>query len=192
MKKVLVLLANGFEAYEASAFIDVLGWADSFGDQPIKAVTAGLRKELACTFGFRVMPEAVLGDLSLDTFDALAIPGGFGMAGFYEDAFSEKFLNVIRSFNEKNMPIASICVASLSLGMSGILKDRPATTYLLEERKKEQLSGMGALVQDTAIVQDGNVITSSSPGNAMDVAFMLLAMLSSPENTDHIKKLMGF
>jgi len=192
VKKVLVLLANGFEAYEASAFIDVLGWAGSFGDQPVKAVTAGLRESLTCTFGFRVMPEAVLGELSLDTFDALAIPGGFGTAGFYEEAFSEKFLEAIRFFNAKNRPIASVCVASLSLGMSGILKDRPATTYLLEARKKEQLAGMGALVQDTPLVRDKNVITSSSPGNAMDVAFMLLAMLTSQENADHVKKLMGF
>jgi len=26
MKRVLLLLANGFETYEASVFIDVLGW----------------------------------------------------------------------------------------------------------------------------------------------------------------------
>jgi 4-methyl-5(b-hydroxyethyl)-thiazole monophosphate biosynthesis len=192
MKRVLVLLADGFEAYEASAFIDVLGWADAFGDQPVKAVTAGLRKELGCTFGFRVIPEAVLGDLDLDVFDALAIPGGFGTAGFYEDAFSEQFLDAVRFFNGKGRPIASVCVASLSLGRSGILKGRPATTYLPEVRKKEQLSRMGALVQDMPVVRDGNVITSSSPGNAVDVAFMLLAMLTSPENAGHVRELMGF
>ena len=35
MKKVLILLANGFEVYEAAAFIDVLGWATTFGSDPI-------------------------------------------------------------------------------------------------------------------------------------------------------------
>lgn len=192
MKKVLVLLADGFEAYEASAFIDVFGWADSFGDRSVRAVTAGLRKTLTCTFGLRVVPDAVLDGLPLDTFDALAIPGGFGTAGFYKDACSERFLDVIRFFNKNDKPIASVCVASLSLGMSGILKDRPATTYLLETCKQEQLAGMGALVQDLPLVRDRNVITSSSPGNAVDVAFMLLAMLTSRENADHVKKLMGF
>lgn len=192
MKKVLILLANGFEVYEASVFTDVLGWADSFGDQPLRAVTAGLSPVLGCTFGLRVMPESLVSDLELDTFDALAVPGGFGTAGFYEDAFSEEFLNVIRFFNDRGKPIASVCVAALSLGKSGILKGRPATTYRLERRKKEQLARMGAHVQDEPIVQDGNVITSSSPGNAIDVAFLLLTMLTSPENTAHVRKLMGF
>lgn len=192
MKKVLILLANGFEAYEASAFTDVLGWADTFGDQPISMVTAGLHQVLGCTFGLRVMPNELVHNLDLDTFDALAIPGGFGTAGFYEDAFSEEFLDVIRSFDEKKKPIASICVASLSLGKSGILKGRRATTYHLDTRKKEQLAWMGAEVQADMLVQDGNVITSTSPGTAMEVAFLLLSLLSSPENTDHIKKLMGF
>lgn len=32
MKKVLLLLANGFEAVEASVFTDVIGWNQSSGD----------------------------------------------------------------------------------------------------------------------------------------------------------------
>jgi protein deglycase len=191
MKTVLIVLANGFEAYEASAFTDVLGWADAFGDEPIRVVTAGLHRELRCTFGFRVLPEALAKDLYLDGFDALAVPGGFGTAGFYEDAFSEEFLDVIRHFHGQAKPVASVCVASLSLGKSGILRGRPATTYLLEDRKKDQLAGMGALVQEREIVVDGTVITSSAPGNALDVAFLLLEMLTSKANADRIRTLMG-
>ncbi len=192
MKKALLLLANGFEAYEASAFTDVLGWADTFGDHPLGMVTAGLHQVLSCTFGFRVMPDMLVRELDLDTFDALAIPGGFGTAGFYEDAYSEEFLNVIRFFDQRKKPIASVCVASLSLGKSGILKGRPAVTYHLEERKKEQLARMGACVQDEMIVRDKNVITSTSPGTAVEVAFVLLATLTSQKNADHVKRLMGF
>jgi protein deglycase len=192
MKSVLILLSEGFEAYEASAFTDVLGWADSFGDTRLKVITAALRPVLKCTFGLRVMPDALVKDLDLETFDALAIPGGFGTAGFYEDAFSEDFLRVIRYFDEEKKPIASVCVASLSLGLSGVLTGRCATTYLLEERKKEQLARMGAKVEEKPIVQDGNIITSSSPGTAAETAFLLLEVLSSPENANHIRRLMGF
>jgi putative intracellular protease/amidase len=35
MKRVLILLSNGFEVYEAAAFIDVLGWASTFGSEPV-------------------------------------------------------------------------------------------------------------------------------------------------------------
>lgn len=189
---MLILLSDGFEAYEASAFTDVLGWADSFGDTRLTVVTAGLRPVLTCTFGMKVMPDALVEGLDLEAFDALAMPGGFGTAGFYEDAFSEEFMAVIRHFDERRKPVASVCVASLSLGRSGILAGRSATTYLLEERKKAQLAAMGARVVYEPIVRDGNIITSSSPGTAVETAFLLLEVLTSPGNADHIRRLMGF
>lgn len=191
MKNVLILLAQGFEAYEGAAFTDVLGWADAFGNERIRTVAVGLHREVTCAFGLRVRTDALLGELDLDPFDALAIPGGFGKAGFYRDAFSEEFLGAITRFHERRKPIASVCVASLSLGKSGILKGRPATTYLQEERKKEQLARMGALVQEQEIVVDGHLITSSAPGNAIDVAFLLLGMLTSEENAARVRSLMG-
>lgn len=192
MKHVLILLSNGFEVYEAAAFTDVLGWADAFGTERIRVVTAALHPELTCTFGYQTIPAVLVEELDPDGFDALAIPGGFGTAGFYEDSFSEEFLEVMRVFARQEKPVAAVCVASLCLGKSGILKGRSATTYHLEEQKKKQLAGMGAIVENRQIVRDGNLITSTSPGTAIDVAFLLLEILTSRENADHIRELMGF
>ena len=47
-------------------------------------------------------------------------------------------------------------------------------------------------VLNQPIVEDGNIITSWNPSTAMDVAFLLLEKLTSKENTNNIKKLMGF
>lgn len=193
MKKILLLLADGFEAVEASVFTDVLGWNKWEGDGSTEVVTVGLRDKLTCTWNFNVVPEKTVDDIQLDEFDALAIPGGFEEAGFYEDAFSESFLKVIRHFDAKQKPIASICVASLALGKSGILANRKATTYAHPTSiRKEQLKNFGVNVQNGRIVQDGNIITSSNPGTAFDVAFLLLEMLTTKENTHHVKDLMGF
>ncbi|MGE7920355.1 DJ-1/PfpI family protein [Viridibacillus sp. NPDC093762] len=193
MKKILLLLADGFEAVEASVFTDVLGWNKWEGDGSTEVVTVGLRDTLTCTWNFNVVPEKTVDDIQLDEFDALAIPGGFEEAGFYEDAFSESFLKVIRHFDAKQKPIASICVASLALGKSGILANRKATTYAHPTSiRKEQLKDFGVNVQNERIVQDGNIITSSNPGTAFDVAFLLLEMLTTKENTHHVKDLMGF
>ena len=54
------------------------------------------------------------------------------------------------------------------------------------------LAATGALVQDRRIVRDGNLITSASPGTAIDVAFLLLEILTSRENAENIRELMGF
>lgn len=193
MKKILLLLANGFEAVEASVFTDVLGWNKWEGDGSTEVVTVGLRDKLTCTWNFTVIPEKTIHDIQLDEFDALAIPGGFEEAGFYEDAFSTPFLNIIQHFHANQKPIASICVASLALGKSGILKGRKATTYNHStSKRKEQLKNFGAVVQNDLIVQDEHIITSSNPGTAFDVAFLLLEKLTSKENAEHVKDLMGF
>ncbi|KPU52275.1 DJ-1/PfpI family protein [Bacillus wiedmannii] len=193
MKKILLLLADGFEAVEASVFTDVLGWNKWEGDGSTEVITAGLRDKLTCTWNFTVIPEKTVDNIQLDEFDALAIPGGFEEAGFYRDAFSKEFLHVIQHFYVKQKPIASICVASLALGKSGILIDKKATTYSHPtSKRKEQLKNFGAKVQNDLIVQDGNIITSSNPGTAFDVAFLLLEKLTSKQNAKHVKNLMGF
>ncbi|HDR7608279.1 4-methyl-5(b-hydroxyethyl)-thiazole monophosphate biosynthesis [Bacillus sp. RC145] len=193
MKKILLLLADGFEAVEASVFTDVLGWNKWEGDGSTEVVTVGLRNKLTCTWNFTVIPEKTVDDIQLDEFDALAIPGGFEEAGFYQDAYSREFLNVIQHFYAKQKPIASICVASLALGKSGILIDKKAITYSHPtSKRKEQLKNFGAIVQNDLIVQDGNIITSSNPGTAFDVAFLLLEKLTSKKNAKHVKDLMGF
>ena len=194
MKKVLLLLANGFEAVEASVFTDVIGWNKLEGDGTTDLVTVGLRKSLKCTFNFIVTPELLVSEVNVDDFDALAIPGGFEEAGFYEEAYSDEFLDLIRSFDNAKKLIASICVGALPIGKSGILHHRNATTYHLgDQLRQKQLANFGATVlSDCPIVVDQNIITSYNPSTAFDVAFILLERLTSKSNCDYVKKLMGF
>ncbi|QDS36987.1 DJ-1/PfpI family protein [Brevibacillus brevis] len=194
MKKVCLLLPNGFEAVEASVFTDVIGWNKEEGDGTTELVTVGTRKELNCTWNFTVIPEMVIDDANVNDFDALALPGGFEQAGFYEDAYREDVLAFIREFEKQGKVIASICVGALPLGKSGILQGRKATTYNLNNQlRQKQLAAMGAnVIPDQSIVIDNNIITSYNPSTAFDVAFTLLESLTSRENTDNVKRLMGF
>ncbi|HMM20814.1 MAG TPA: DJ-1/PfpI family protein [Selenomonadales bacterium] len=193
MKKILLLLANGFEAYEASVFTDVLGWNLLEGDGSTRLVTCGLRPELTCTWNFKVLPELLAADAVPGEFDALAIPGGFEEAGFYEDAFSEEFLSLIRAFDQAGKVIASICVGALPVGRSGVLKGRKGTTYHLNNgHRQQQLAEYGVEVVNRPLVIDRNIITSSSPATALDVAFLLLERLTSAENCRNVRHLMGF
>ncbi|MGG4448137.1 DJ-1/PfpI family protein [Brevibacillus porteri] len=194
MKKVCLLLPNGFEAVEASVFTDVIGWNKEEGDGTTELVTVGTRKELKCTWNFTVIPEMVIDDADVNDFDALALPGGFEQAGFYEDAYHEDVLAFIREFEKQGKVIASICVGALPLGKSGILQGRKATTYNLNNQlRQKQLAAMGAtVIPDQSIVIDNNIITSYNPSTAFDVAFTLLESLTSRENTDNVKRLMGF
>lgn len=192
-QKVLLFLAQGFEAYEASVFTDVIGWTRYFGNEPVDLITTGLRAELKCTWNLIVKPEIEFDKIKVDEFDALAIPGGFENAGFYEDAYDERFLKLIQEFDSQGKIIASICVAALPIGKSGVLQGRNATTYdLLDGLRRNQLSDFGAVIQDKDMVVDKNIITSTGPSTGLDVAFKLLEMLTNSENVDLVKKYMRF
>ncbi len=194
MKKILLLLSNGFEAAEASVFTDVMGWNRSNGDGTTELITAGMRDKLKCTFNFTVIPELHISQVNVEEFDALAIPGGFEESGFYDDAYSKDFLNIIREFHSASKVIASICVGALPIGKSGVLAGRNATTYnFAKSKRQKQLSDFNVnVLGDERIVIDANIITSYNPSTGFDVAFKLLELLTSKENCDNVKELMGF
>jgi len=191
MKRVLMLLAKGVEPLEMAAFTDVLGWASLIGEEHIELCDAGLDKNITTTFGLQLKPNHLLSELDLNRFDALALPGGFEPSGFYEDALSEDFLEVIRHFSERKQTIASVCVSSLSLGTAGILKGRRATTYhQVGGKRKQQLEATGAQFVDTPLVIDEHIITSTGPGTALEVAFELLTRLTNADCANVVREKM--
>lgn len=186
--KILLLVPKGFEILEFSALFDVLSWADDLG-YDTKVVTCGLKKQIASAFGLPITVDIIVDDVNLDEYDALAITGGFEENGYYEDAYSNSFLNIIREFHNKNKIIASVCTGALPLGKSGILSGRKATTY---RSRQEELSELGADIMSEPIVIDENIISSSCPGTAVSVAFKLLEMLTDTETASNVKDVMGF
>ncbi len=192
MKRVLLLLADGFETFEASAFIDVIGWNLVYRDGSTELFTCGLRKEIKASFNQRLIVDYLVSEIEIDLFDALAIPGGFEEFDYYADAYDEQFLDLIRGFKAKEKIIASICMAALPLGKSGVLKDKKGTTYNKQAIRQETLSGFGVHVMNEPIVMDDNIITSWNPSTAIDVALLLLELLTSKTNAEFIRQIMGF
>ncbi len=192
MKKVLLFLPQGFEIYEASAFIDVIGWNLVDGDGTTKLFTGGFTREVKSTFDQKLVVDYIIDEINPDEFDALALPGGFEEFDFYKEAYHEKFLELVRNFNSRNKIIASICVGALPLGKSGILQGRKATTYNKKAIRQETLRNFGADVLNEPVVADGNIFTCWNPSTAMDVAFLLLERLTSKEQANYIRGIMGF
>lgn len=187
-KRVLILLANGFEVMEAACFTEVFGWASIYGDTHFDQLSVGLRSPVRTTFGFDVLAEKLLDEVDVDDFDALVIPGGFGDAGFYEDALSEPFLDVIRNFDMRQAPIAAVCVSALSLAAAGVLKGKRATVYhQIGGKRKAELESYGAIFVDEPLVIDGHLMTSTGPGTGIELAMKLLERLSSPEFVQELR-----
>ena len=191
--KTLLFRAKGFETMEFSVFIDVLGWARNDYGYEVEVDTCGFKKNVISTFNVPVIMDKTIEEVNVEEYDALAIPGGFEEFGFYEEAYDERLLELIREFDRQGKTIATICVAALPLGKSGILKNRKATTYHLRDAyRQKQLAEFGVEVVNERVVIDGNVITSYCPETAADVAFELLKKLVGEEKTLVVKKAMGY
>lgn len=191
--KILLFLAKGFETMEFSVFVDIFGWARNDYGYPIDVETVGFSKTVNSTFNIPIIVDKTIDEIDINDYDALAIPGGFEEFGFYDEAYNEEFLSLIRKFDEQNKIIATICVGALPLGKSGILKNRNATTYHLKDGyRQKELQKFGANVINQPIVIDDNVITSYCPQTAPEVAFTLLAKLTSKEKMNIVKKAMGY
>lgn len=191
--KILLFCAKGFETMEFSPFIDVMGWAANDYHYPVCVDTCGFTKTVVSSFNVPVIMDKIIDEVSADEYDALAVPGGFEEFGFYEEAYNEKFLELIRAFDSQNKPIASVCVAALPIGKSGVLKNRKATTYHLNNAvRQKQLTGFGVNVVNERVVIDDNIITTFCPETAPDAAFELLRKLVGNEKMLAVKKAMGF
>ena len=192
-KKILVFLAKAFETMEFCVFIDILGWARVDYGHHVLVDTCGFTEKVISTFNVPVIVDKTIGEINVDDYEALAIPGGFGEFGFYEEAYDERFLELIREFNAKGKIIATVCSGAFPVAKSGVLKDRKATTYHLKNGYfQEKLKEFGVNVVNEPIVVDHNIITSYCPETAPNVAFELLKMLTSEEEMAVIKKAMGF
>ncbi|HEV8511747.1 MAG TPA: DJ-1/PfpI family protein [Cyclobacteriaceae bacterium] len=193
MKKVLLLLANGFEIYEASVFIDVFGWHRVDGGGKIDLVICGFTPKVTSTFGVTLIPDVTVDQINVRDYDALAIPGGFVEFNFYNEAYSEKFLDLIREFNREKKPISSICTGGLPVAKSGILNGSRGTTYNKGSGvRQKMMREFGVDVVNEPIVVTDQITTSWNPSTAMEVAFLLLEKLSSKDEANLIRDLMGF
>lgn len=192
--KVLLFCNKGFETMEFAPFVDVMGWARNDYHYDIEVITCGFTKNVTSTFDIQIVVDKVISEVNVDDYDALAIPGGFEEFGFYEEAYDERFLSLIREFDKKGKYIASICVGALPIGASGILKGRRATTYHLRDGyRQKQLEEFGVnVVQNQRIVIDNNVVTSFCPETAADVAFQLLIWLVGEEKAYVVSDAMGY
>jgi 4-methyl-5(b-hydroxyethyl)-thiazole monophosphate biosynthesis len=191
--KTLLFLAKGFEVMEFSVFVDVLGWARNDYGLDVSVVTCGFQKQVMSAFNIPVLIDKTIAEINVDDYDALAIPGGFEEFGFYEEAYDERFSNLIREFDSKGKIIASICVGALPVAKSGVLINRKATTYHLGDgQRQKQLKEFNVDGVIEPIVINKNVITSNCPETAPGVAFKLLELLTTKEQMGIVKASMGF
>ena len=174
MKKVAVVLANGFEEIEALSVIDILRRAN------IEALGVGLEKRLVTgAHGVEIKADMVLDELVVREFDMIVLPGGLPGAQYL--AQSEKLGQILRDFDANNAKIGAICAAPWALSTAGVLKNA-YTCYPGFEGKVAHEGYRAATV-----VKDQNIITSAGPATAMEFALEIVRELCGENKYNEVK-----
>lgn len=164
-KSACVLLADGFEETEAVAVIDVLRRAD------ITVEVLGVEgKKVTGSHQIVIEADALLSDRKRERFDLVVLPGGMPGASTLRDHWGVQKL--LQGQHESGGLIGAICAAPIALGKAGILDGKRATCFPGFEG---QLGT--ATYQTSAVVRDGNVITSRGVGTALLFALALVEAL---------------
>ncbi|MBI3999896.1 MAG: DJ-1/PfpI family protein [Candidatus Omnitrophica bacterium] len=177
VKKVLVILAEGFEEIEAITPIDVLRRAG------VEVTLAGLGSQIvAGAHGVKFQADVALNDYH-GLPDAMILPGG--MPGAKNLGESKKVAELIKKMNSQNRIVSAICAApALALAPTGILDGKRATCYPGFE---ENFSGAITFSTDR-VVTDGNIITSRGPGSALEFALELVEKLVGKEKAETLSE----
>jgi 4-methyl-5(b-hydroxyethyl)-thiazole monophosphate biosynthesis len=192
--KVLLFAPQGFEDIELAAFSDILGWTRVLKEvTPIDLVITAFKKNICSKHNLTIKAHQLIKDIAPLDYQALIIPGGFNDAG-YTEVYNKKVLDLIRRIYKNEGIIATMCVGSLAVARSGILKGKKATTYSASKRYDNLaiLRDCGAIPVKERIVVTDRIITNRGPDTAIDVAFKLLEMLNGKRDMIKIKKAMMF
>ena len=176
MKTVLVLLAPGFEEIETITVVDILRRAGA------KVTLAGTEEgPLVGSRGINVLSDDLLENVLEKEFDLIVLPGGQpGTDNLKNDVRVSQLLNKMDSLGKN---IAAICAAPLVLKNAGVLGNRCVTSHPSVKNGMEGIS-----YSDERVVVDGHIITSKSPGTAMEFSLKLVEILFGPERRDVVNK----
>lgn len=175
MKKVSVLLADGFEEVEALTAVDLLRRAKIYVD----TVSITDEYKVCGAHGINVQTEDLFDEVNFVEFDMIVLPGG--MPGTTNLKEHEGVRRVVKDFVEEGKPVGAICAAPTILADLDLLKGKRVTCYPSCEADIQ-----GAVLTHAPVAVDGNIITGQGVGSAIEFALKLVEKLEGPEKAKEI------
>ena len=173
---VYMLLGTGFEETEAIAPLDLLRRAG------IDTMTVGVNgKTIYGSHGIGVEADIEIGEMDLTDLDMIILPGGLG--GVASARASQEALEALRFAWDNGKYVAAICAGPTVLADLGITDGRMATCY----PGCEDGMGKAEMISGAASVRDGNLITGTSAGCAIDFGLQLIEALKGPEMAEKVE-----
>jgi protease I len=171
MQRVLIIATDGFEQSELEKPRDLL--VEAGAEVTIASIEPGeIRGWDKKDWGQTVPVDLTIGEVSVDDYDALLLPGG----QINPDVLRthRKVIDLVRAFDAAEKPIAAICHAPWLLAEADLIEGRTVTGW---PSIRTDLVNAGAAVIDEEVVVDDNLITSRKPDDIPAFTEALMAAL---------------
>jgi 4-methyl-5(b-hydroxyethyl)-thiazole monophosphate biosynthesis len=178
MKRVYILLAQGFECVEALAPIDVLFRA---GVKVVR-VAVGESLDVESSHGLVTLHcDILLRDANFDDGIALILPGG--NPGYINLRNSEQVCHTVREFYTSGRLVGAICGAPTLLAAANVARGSRITCH------SSVIAEMGdyRYVGDS-VVEEGNLITAAGAGISIDFALAVAHRLVDSETLSRTRQ----
>ena len=174
---VYMFLANGFEEIEALCPLDLLRRAG------VEVTTVGTNGAETVMGAHGICVHADIPDTMFRDSkpEMVILPGG--MPGSSNLDASRVVDTALRAASSCGAYLAAICAAPMVLGHRGYLKGKKAICFPGFEQELE-----GAIIADSRVVRDGNVITAAGMGVALEFGLALVAALKGQEAADNLRR----
>ncbi|GAA0712303.1 DJ-1/PfpI family protein [Paraclostridium ghonii] len=177
MKKILVLLATGFEEIEALSVVNVLRRANVSCD--MGTLDSDYVKG---THNIEIKSDVNINNIDIDEYDGVVLPGG--LPGAYNLRDSKKVREIVQKLNNDKKIIGAICAAPEALESFDILNGKKCTSYpgFIQEKNNVEY------IENEMVVEDENIITSRGPATAIEFALEILRKLGYEKEYKEIKE----
>lgn len=141
-------------------------------EEGASTVVAGLgEKTYQGKRGYPVTPDTTVDAIQASAFHGLVIPGGFAPDQLRR---YDKVLQLTREMYQAGKPVAFICHAGWVPISARILNGKRATSV---RAIKDDMENAGVIWEDSAVVVDGNLISSRTPADLPQFCKALIAAL---------------
>lgn len=168
MKKVLLLVENGFEdrelMYPYYRFLEAGYHVDVAGPKARETY----KGEYGLTIASNLSPQQV----KIDEYEAVIIPGGRAPDRMRRDG---GLVEIVKKADQKGKVIAAICHGPQLLIEADVLKGKKATCFM---SVATDLKNAGGTYIDKSVVVDKNLVTSRFPADLPDFCRESLKLLN--------------
>lgn len=172
-KSALFVFTDGLEELEAVAPLDILRRS---GVECTVASQTG-RLEVTGRNGITLKTDCHFAAVSDKSYDLVVLPGGPGVHALRN---TPTLLQVLQKQASDGKPLAAICAAPTVLHDAGLLEGRSYTAHFTVADELPEI------IEDAAVVVDGNIITSRGAGTAVEFGLTLAKILTGKDTAREV------